>query len=130
MAARQAAEKRLSRMQAAAAECEQAGLESQLAAARLRLVRELGHYLACLDQGVDDLNGLLYEHSLRDNPSAQRLQRCLECIGGYPDWDPELVRELRAFSQIVTPARRQGRLIGKELDAALEDPRWQAGRVA
>ncbi len=122
--ARQAADQQVAEMVESAAQSEKANLAAQRAAAQLRLTRELGYYLACLNEGLDDLNGLLYEHSLRDNPTAHRLRRCLDKLGEYPNWDPDFLRELQTFAQTITPAKRQGRLIGKELDAALGDPRW------
>ncbi|GEM_PF-6338757 len=37
-----------------------------------------------------------------------------------------LVAEERAYVSGLTAGQREGRLLGKELDAALEDPRWKA----
>jgi hypothetical protein len=125
--AREAADQRLAEMEQAATAREQANLAAQRAAARLRLTRELGYYLASLPEYPDDLNQLLYTHIQHKTPTAERLQRCLDRLGDYPIWVPEFEQELAAYANNLTEAKRQGRLIGKELEAALNDPRWAAG---
>jgi len=120
------AENQVKLLEQCATQREREGLEQQLAAARLRLLRELGRYLACLDAGTADLNGLLYQQMSRDIASAQRLKKCLEKLGGYPNWLPDLCQELDEFARQLTENQRRARLLGKELDAALEDPRWLA----
>lgn len=57
---------------------------------------------------------------------AGRLKRCLEKLGGYPEWDLELCLDLEAFAQTLSDGRRRARLLGTEVDAALDDPRWSA----
>jgi hypothetical protein len=42
----------------------------------------------------------------------------------YPDWDSVIIRELDIYVQSLSEGQRRARLLGKELDAALEDPRW------
>jgi superfamily II DNA or RNA helicase len=98
----------------------------QIAAAGLRLKRELGRYLVCLGRGVSDLNAALYQQMSRDIASAQRLKQCLDKLDGYPDWPPELRRELEDFIQGLPENQRRARLLGSEIDAALDDPRWAA----
>lgn len=124
-AARTEAEKRVRNMENKAAQREREGLERQIAAARLRLQRELGRYLACLGSGTADLNGLLHKQMSRDISSAQRLKKCLEKLGGYPEWTPDLCLELQTFADQLSDNQRRARLLGTVLDAALEDPRWQ-----
>lgn len=80
--------------------------------------------------GTVDLNGLLYQHISRDLASSRRLAQCLEKLGGYPEWYPELCRDLESFARVLTENQRKARLLGKELDAALEDPRWVADLVS
>jgi len=63
----------------------------------------------------------------RDILSAQSLKNCLERLGGYPEWSPGLRRELEGFARSLKENQRKARLFGKEIDAALEDPRWLAG---
>jgi superfamily II DNA or RNA helicase len=124
--ARAEAEKGVIFLDQRAKEREKAGLQRQVAAARLRLQCALGHYLACLGEGAADLNGLFHQQMTREIASAQRLRRCLEKFGGYPEWAPELCHELEKFAQGLTESQRKARLLGKELDAALDDPRWLA----
>lgn len=125
-AARAAAETLVRNLEQQAAQREREGLERQAAAAHLRLQRELGRYLACLEAGTADLNGLLHKQMSRDISSSQRLKKCLEKLGGYPDWAPALCQELQTFADQLTDNQRRARLLGTVLDAALEDPRWSA----
>jgi superfamily II DNA or RNA helicase len=125
-AARAAAEEQVRNSERRAAKREREGLERQTAAARLRLQRELGRYLACLEAGTADLNGLLHKQMSRDISSAQRLKKCLEKLGGYPDWNSNLCQELQIYADQLTDNQRRARLLGTVLDAALDDPRWLA----
>jgi hypothetical protein len=102
--------------------------ERQIEAARLRLKRELGRYLVCLGLGTGGLNEVLYQQMSRDIATAQRLKQCLEKLGGYPNWPPEVCRELEGFVQDLPENQRRARLLGSEIDAALDDPRWAALR--
>lgn len=131
-AAREAAEMRVRAAIALAEQRETAGQFLQSAAARERLLRELGKYLVSLGQGTGDLNQLLFQQLKRqDIASRQRLELVRQRLGsGYPEWPAHLLEELSAYDQTVTPNERRGRLIGKELDAALADPRWSACSVS
>lgn len=126
--ARRAAETRIQSAVARANAIENCALQQQLDAARQRLLRELGRYLVSLGEGTGDLNGLLYRQLQRpDIATSQRLQRAVQLLGvQYPEWPEYLLAELEAFDRNVTANERRGRLIGKELDAAMSDPRWQA----
>ena len=62
----------------------------------------------------------------RDIASKQRLARCLDKLGGYPEWSELLKDELKCFLEGLKPNDRNARLLGSQLDAALEDPRWEA----
>ncbi len=98
---------------------------AQLAAARRRLMLELGRYLACLDHGIGDLNGLFYHQMMRDIASQRRLERCFSLLGNaYPEWTDDILDEIRRSTESLPPNRKQARLIGAELEAALSDPRW------
>ncbi len=98
---------------------------AQLAAARLRLTLELGRFLVCLGTTLDALNAVFYEQMNREHATAARLRRCYARFGDdYPEWTPEIRAELLRFASEVTGNQRAGRLIGSELDAALDDPRW------
>lgn len=103
---------------------EAAALGRQLEACRQRLVRELGRYLVCIEGSAADLNGVLHRQMSRDIAGAHRLQMCSERLGGYPEWTPDLCKELEAFHAGLTEGQTAARLFGSELDAALDDPRW------
>lgn len=104
---------------------ERAGLERQVAAAKLRLTRELGRFLLCLDPNVLDLNQEFHTQQLREIASAERLRRAHAMVG-YPEWPPTLLAELRGEVEDLTANQRKNVIIGSPLDAALGDPRWQA----
>ena len=105
---------------------EAAAMARQLDACRRRLVKELGRYLVCVERTVDDLNGVFHRRMSRDIAGAKRLQKCCEKLGGYPEWSPDLCNELKGFFADLTEGQRTARLLGSELDAALDDPRWLA----
>ena len=107
-------------------EIEKEGKRLQAEAARLRLLKELGRYLVCIDEEVGELNKTLYRQMNRDIASKQRLARCLDKLGGYPEWSELLKDELKCFLEGLKPNDRNARLLGSQLDAALEDPRWEA----
>lgn len=101
-------------------------LHRQIEAARLRLIRELGRYLVCLDGNIDELNEILAKQMSRDIASARRLRKCIDLHGGYPEWSDEIKRQLKDFRNSLGEGHRDARLLGSELDAALDDPRWKA----
>lgn len=109
-----------------AREQQEAGLRRQLAACRQRLLKELGRHLVCVEGSAADLNGVFHRQMSRDIAGARRLQLCRERLGGYPEWSPALMQELEAFYAGLSPGQRDGRLLGSEVDAALDDPRWVA----
>ena len=111
-------------MEERAEQREKEALLRQKQAASIRLQHELGRYLICLGGGTENLNETLHHQMSRDIASAQRLRRCLERLGGYPEWPLDLCRDLESFVEGLTENQRKARLLGKELDAALEDPRW------
>lgn len=100
---------------------------AQQEAARLRTIDELGRFLLCFEPDTDDLNGKFHRLATDQTPTAQRLQNVFSRLGGYPDWDPAEIAGLRDFRSELTPSQIKTRLTGRELDAALADPRW-AGR--
>lgn len=122
--ARQEAKNQVLSMEERVAKCEQEALNRQKAAASIRLQRELGKYLICLGANVENMNEILHQQMSRDIASAQRLKRCLERLGGYPEWPLNLYKELEAFVNNLSENQRKARLLGKEIDAALDDPRW------
>ena len=99
-------------------------------AARRRLQRELGRYLAAHDRGTADLNGEMYRLMQGDGEEARRLRRTFELLGGYPEWTPFQISELDQFEHELTDYHRKSRLSGMEVDAALADPRWSEPALA
>lgn len=118
------ARKAVQRMRGQAAKAEMEMRQQQLEAAHLRLVEELGRMLICFEPNTDDLNGKLYRLASEATPTATRLRRTLERLGGYPDWSTRHIAVLREFRATLSGSQLQSRLTGKTLDAALDDPRW------
>jgi hypothetical protein len=113
------------RMQQEAREREEAMRERQLVAARLRLLKELGRYFVGLGAAMGQFNQVWYERMTRDIATAQRLRAALERLGGdYPTWPPELEPEMEHYRRTASGNQRKARMAGKEIDAALQDPRW------
>ncbi len=109
-----------------ASEKELSALSAQIEASRLRIMRELGRYLVCVSGTSATLNSTLRSLMQQDRTSADRLRHALERLETEPDWSPDLCRELDQFLRDLPPNKRQARLLGSELDAALRDPRWMA----
>jgi len=99
--------------------------EQQREAARLRVIEELGRLLICFPPDTDDLNGKFYRLGSEATPTADRLKSVHNRIGAYPDWSPWHLADLRAFRDDLSLAQQKTRLTGRELDAALADPRWE-----
>lgn len=99
--------------------------ERQLEAARLRLTRELGRFLYCLAGGETDLEWFWQEQMIRNTATAIRLRQCREKLGGPIQWDLDLVWELKKFFQNLNENQIKARCLGREVDAALHDPRWE-----
>ena len=98
---------------------------AQLAAARQRLTLELGRFLVCLGTTLDALNAVFYEQMNREHATAARLRRCYARFGeDYPEWTLEVRADLLRFASEATGNQKAGRLIGSEIDAALDDYRW------
>jgi hypothetical protein len=116
---------------ARAAEREQAALQRQVEAARLRLQREVGRFLLLLETipSSDALNRAFYVQMCRKGPMAARLRVCHDRFGGYPHWPEWLVDEVKQFVDALTPDQRRARLAGNEIQAALDDPRWTAAQT-
>lgn len=124
--ARALARQQVESLKALAEEREERARLQQVAAARLRLQRELGRYLLSLDSRASNLNEVLHQWLSRDIASAVRLRGVLDKLGGYPEWPADLVVELREQAKVMTPNDRKAIVIGGQIDAALQDPRWTA----
>ncbi len=98
--------------------------QAQHDAARLRTIDELGRLLLCFEPDTDDLNGKFHRLASDQTPTARRLQNVFSRLEGYPNWEPAEIADLRAFRSELTPNQVKTRLTGRELDAAVSDPRW------
>lgn len=106
------------------------GLQRQVEAARLRLLRELARYLLVMDASPRNLNARWHELiSTRDRSVSHRLTACYNRIGEWPDWDPDLVSEALDFVNDMTDYKRRTWVTGSAIDAALADPRWQVKQL-
>lgn len=112
-------------MKKRADEKEKKGIERQLEAAKLRLLKELGILLVSYTGDIGDLNKTMSELiKKKDSLTANRLSRCLGRLGGYPQWPDSLKEELVEFLKTAKENDKKARILGKEVDAALDDPRW------
>lgn len=122
--ARAASRARVEAMEREAQARVSAGTRRQLAAARLRLTRELGRNLRC--HGSGDLKGILQAQLTREAPDG-RYGKALSLLRDYPQWGPAEVKDINAYVAELTAAAVRGRLqFGEELTAAINDPRWRA----
>jgi hypothetical protein len=121
--ARIVAQQRVERMLQSALTEEDANLRRQLEAARHRLIRELGRTLLCL--GTGDLSRLFHEQVQREAHDDGRYHRALRRLNGLPLWTKAEIEEIEQFARSLTETERQARILGSEVDAALNDPRWR-----
>lgn len=121
---RRLAEEQVARMQGNFAHRFAIMTAAQREAARLRLVDELGRLLICFEPDTDDLNGTFHRLATEQTPTAHRLQIVFSRLGAYPEWESHQLADLRDFRSKLGPAQIKARLTGRELDAALADPRW------
>jgi len=101
-----------------------ASRSQQVDAARHRLIEELGRTLICFDPDTDDLNGKFHRLASEKSATIERLQNVFVRLGGCPEWDEFQLTDLRAYRASLTSSEIKTRLTGRELDAALADPRW------
>jgi len=79
---------------------------------------------------MGQFNEVWYHQMTRDFATAQRLRAGLARLGGdYPVWPPDLEPEFEHYRRNATANQRKARMAGKEIDAALQDPRWVAVSV-
>lgn len=125
--ARKAARKRVLELEAQGKAREEANLQNQLTAARLRLMRELARTLRCF--GAGDLNQLLQQQLKREGSSG-RYHRVVHLLGGFPEWTHEDQSEATAYVNAIGGKERQSRInLASEIEAALNDPRWRASQA-
>ncbi|MCE9614803.1 MAG: hypothetical protein K8T26_11040 [Lentisphaerae bacterium] len=120
------AERQVRQLESHASKIEQTNLTAQRGAAALRLNREVGRLLRCLDSAAGDLAQLASAQAARTGPLAERIRQAKEWLGGRFDWTPQLAWELDQFLRSLTPNDQRSRLSGSSIDAAFADHRWQA----
>jgi Helicase conserved C-terminal domain len=108
----------------------EAMIAHQHEAVRLRLIEELGRFLICFQPDTSDLNGKCYRLASDHTATAGRLREVLQRLRGYPDWPDHHIADLRSFRDGLSANQIKSRLIGRELEAALADPRWLVGQPA
>ena len=122
--AQEAARRRAEQMKEAARASEEASLRCQLEGARIRLKRELGRTLRCMGRGdpQQELRRLLAA------PGApERYRRAVQRLGDFPRWEQDELAEIEQYVNRLNENQRIERIqLGKELEAALNDPRWLA----
>jgi hypothetical protein len=69
-------------------------------------------------------NGKFHRLATEQTPTATRFQGVFKRLGQYPNWDAHHIAALRDFRDTLGSAQVKTRLTGRELDAALDDPRW------
>ena len=112
-------------MVASAVNAQQQSIRRQNTSARERLKQELGRFLVSVDGNGLDLNAVIDDWLQRRIPLSQKLSKSLDKLGGeYPEWTDEDFWQLEQFGKQVTENQRTSRRAGKEIDAALADPRW------
>jgi hypothetical protein len=104
---------------------EKLALERQVEAARKRLLRELGRFLACASSDSEDFN-LVFHHGMQRGGQVGALLVRAHGLVGYPDWPRDLVRAATDSVERLTANQRTNVLLGTPLEAAVRDPRWAA----
>jgi superfamily II DNA or RNA helicase len=125
--ARGTADGQVRELERRAAKVEQRDLTAQRDAAALRLHREVGRLLRCLDSAAADLAQLASAQAARPGPLADRIRQAQERLGGQFKWTPQLAWELEQFLRTLTPNDQRARMSGSSVDAALTDYRWNVG---
>lgn len=123
--ARAAAKKRVTALMERASKEQEASLERQAIASRIRLMRELARTLRCIGPG--NLNALFQEQANREKQPNGRYHRALALLGGYPTWTQDDITDATLYVNGIGTKERQSRVnLGSELEAAIADPRWRA----
>ena len=119
------AKERVRAMSSRAQQEELAGLECQVAAARIRLLRQLARFLACANGEGEDWNVLFHLSMQRGGQVGALLTRAHGLVG-YPDWPEPIITEAVAHAARLSANQRKNLMLGTPLEAAVSDPRWRA----
>lgn len=103
------------------------GIQTQREAARIRLARELGRLLKCLDKDNPDLQSILAIHAESVSGLSDRLREARVRLGLDFNWSNYLRWEIEQFTESMTPNEEKSRLSGSSIDAAFADYRWVTG---
>lgn len=122
--AQKEAEKFVREVESRAARIQQANLTAQREASSLRLSRELGRLLRCLDATAGDLAQLVETHAARTGPLPERIRQARQRLGAQFQWSEQARWELLQFLKCLTPNAKQSRLSGSSIDAAFADYRY------
>jgi len=122
---RNAAVQRVEQMSLNAARVERRALEGQVAAAKLRLLRELSRTLHCLPLSGDAVARFRFQVA-QESDSTGVYHRALGRLGGYSVFPPDLLLAGQQFGTTATEKQRLARRANAEIEAALNDPRWRA----
>jgi hypothetical protein len=123
--ARELADRRVREISARAAAEELAALRRQVEAARSRLMRELGRFLACSAGSGEEFNAAFHRAMQRGGQVGALLVRAHGLLG-YPNWSDDLVRGALEVAERLSANQKKNVLLGTPLEAAVRDPRWAA----
>ena len=127
--AQRQADRQVHELESKADKIEFANQASQLDAAALRLNREVGRLLRCIDSATTDISQVAEAQANRPGPLAERIRQAKELLGGRFGWNSQLAWELELFLRALTPNDQRSRLSGSSIDAAFADHRWRAGKL-
>ena len=96
----------------------------------MRLKRELGRVLRCSADDVPLEQLLTLQIGKESSRGQKRYSRAKQLLGGNPHWTPQEAQEIQLFVDSLNNKKRNDRLSGNEMMAAINDPRWilTAGR--
>ena len=124
-----AAQQRVVAMKQNADATQTADLAAQLAAAKLRLLRELARNLRCL--GSNELSKLYQQQLQTKTASGERFRKAFLLLGGPPHWSQREEAEATHYVDDLSDGQRTQRInLASELEAALNDPRWLARKAS
>lgn len=99
-------------------------MAAQRNAAAIRLARELGRLLWCMDPSDADINHILVTQSSLSGPLPERVRRARQLLGDNFRFSEDLIWEIETSTAKLSPPERKSRLTGSSVDAAFLDYRW------